>query len=56
MTMANWLKAAGSNVDEALYLGHREGGLTLTHMASELGRTVSWASKTVARYERARAQ
>lgn len=53
MSMADWLKAAGS-VDEALYRGHREGGLTLTHMAAELGRTVSWASKAVARYERSR--
>ena len=47
---ADWLRSCGS-VDEALYRGHREGGLTLTAMARELDRTVSWASKAVARYE-----
>jgi len=51
--MADWLKATGS-VEEALYRGHREGGLTLTAMAIEMGRTVSWASKAVARFERGR--
>jgi putative transposase len=51
LTLADWIKACAS-VDEAIYRGHREGGLTLTHMAGELGRTVSWASKVLARYER----
>ena len=47
---ADWLRRCDS-VDEALYRGHREGGLSLTAMARELDRTVSWASKAVARYE-----
>ena len=48
---ADWLRSSDS-VDEAVYRGHREGGLTLTAMARELDRTVSWASKVLARYER----
>ena len=48
---ADWLRSCDS-VDEAVYRGHREGGLTLTAMARELDRTVSWASKVLARYER----
>jgi hypothetical protein len=53
-TMADWMKDAG-RVGEALYRGHREGGLTLIQMAAKLGRTVSRASKAVARFERDRA-
>ena len=52
-TMAHWVQCCES-VEQALYRGQREGGLTLTAMARELGRSVSWASKGVARFERER--
>ena len=52
-TFADWLLCC-DGVEQALYRGTREGGLTMTAMARELGRSVSWASKAVARFERER--
>jgi putative transposase len=49
-TFAHWLQCC-DGVQQALYRGHREGGLTMTAMARALGRSVSWASKAVARIE-----
>ena len=53
--------AFGRSHGEKIFLVHEDERVSfeafyraVTHMAAELGRTVSWASKAVARYERSR--
>jgi putative transposase len=50
-TVEQWLKSYDS-VDEALYRGYCEGGLTMSAMAIALERTTSWASKAITRFEK----
>ena len=50
---AEWLRRAGGNREQALWLAHTEGGLAMTDLATELGLSVSRISRLIAAAERA---
>jgi REP-associated tyrosine transposase len=52
LTLSQWL-AAGPTREQALWLAHVQGGLTMTAMAQELGLSVSRVSRLIARAEAA---
>ena len=51
LTMAQWLKCSDGTA-HALWRGHIEGGLTMTAMAAELGKSVAWVSKMISGFEK----
>ncbi len=55
LSLAQWLGACPTR-DEALYLAHTEGALTMSSMARELGLSVSWISRLIARAEQAKSK
>jgi putative transposase len=52
LTMAQWLACSDSPA-HALWRGHREGGLTMTAMAADMGKSVAWVSKMISGFEKA---
>lgn len=51
LTMAQWLKCSDGTA-HALWRGHIEGGLTMTAMAAEMGKSVAWVSKMISGFEK----
>ena len=52
LTMAQWLACSDSPA-HALWRGHIEGGLTMTAMAADMGKSVAWVSKMISAFEKA---
>ena len=50
---ADWLRRAGGIREQALWLAHTQGGLTMTALADQLGLSVSRISRLIAAAERA---
>ena len=51
LTMAQWLECSDGTA-HALWRGHIEGGLTMTAMAVEMGKSVAWVSKMISGFEK----
>lgn len=51
LTMAQWLECSDGTA-HALSRGHIEGGLTMTAMAVEMGKSVAWVSKMISGFEK----
>jgi REP element-mobilizing transposase RayT len=52
-TWADWLKRAGGIREQALWLAHTQGGVTMSDLARQLGLSVSRVSRLIAAAERA---